>query len=331
MNQQLMKDIITAYGPSGREQAVSDVIRAYVAPYADEVWNDTLGNLIALKRGTSGKKLMLSAHMDQIGLIVTDIDEHGFLRASNVGGLSAQTAIARQVVFANGTRGVTYYENKEKTASTATLNELFIDIGASNREEAEAKAAIGDMAVFASGFTLLGSRVSCGALDNRICCAILAQAMEQMHSSHDIYAVFTVQEELGLRGAGAAAYAIEPDMAVNLDVTGIGDTPECARMSCALGKGPTIKVMDGSLIVSPAVRAFMTGCAQRANIPYQNEVLKHGGTDTAAIQRTRCGIPAGCISIPTRYIHTPVETADLSDCDNAVKLLLAISENENLA
>ena len=262
----MLKSILAAYGPSGREQTVSDVIRSYVEPFADEVYNDTLGNLIAVKKGTSGKKVMLSAHMDQIGLIVVDIDEKGFLRVSNVGGVNPVVSLAREVQFENGTHGVTYFETEKHGAKDATMPELFVDIGATTREEAEAKVQIGDVAVYVTNFVEMGSRVSSGALDDRIACAAVVEAFRTMQNVHDVYAVFTVQEEVGLRGAGAAAYAIEPDLNISLDVTGTGDTPKCGRMSVKLGAGATVKVMDSSVIVPPVVRAFLAEAADGKNI-----------------------------------------------------------------
>lgn len=330
MFKQMLKDILLAYGPSGREDTVADVISRYVAPHCDEIRRDTLGNLIAFKKGTSGKKIMLSAHMDQIGLIVVDIDDNGFLRVSNVGGVNPAVAGARKVVFENGTEGVTGWETKDKSLGTAKMADLFVDIGATDRAGVEAKVSVGDMCVFKGDFTDMGERVSCGAMDNRVACAVLVEAMTRMMSDHDVYAVFTVQEEVGLRGAGAAAYAIKPDLNINIDTTLTGDTPECPALNMALGKGVTVKSMDSSVIVPPAVRRFLIDAAEKNGITWQNEVLRAGGTDTGAIQRTRDGILAGCISIPTRYIHTPVETVALSDTENAVRLLCAACAEEEL-
>lgn len=325
-----IKTIVEAYGPSGRERAAGEVIKAVVAPYADKVSYDALGNLIAYKKGTSGKKIMLAAHMDQIGLIVTHIDDKGFLRVSNVGGVSPTVSIAREVMFENGTRGVVYFETEKKTMAEASMAELFIDIGAASREEAEAKVDIGDVAVYAPHFFEMGRFIACGALDDRLCCAIAAEAFNTMETEHDVYAVFTVQEEVGCRGAGPAAYAIEPDLAIALDVTRTGDTPKCAVMSVVAGNGPTIKVMDSSVIVPVSVREFLKKAAEQDNIPYQYEVLRAGGTDTSTIQRTKDGVLAGCISIGTRYIHTPVEAASMDDVENAVKLLKAALRQKEL-
>lgn len=252
MDTTMIKNILGAYGPSGREDKAAEAIKQYVAPYADEVYRDAMGNLIAHKRGTSGKKIMLSAHMDQIGFIVVAIDEKGFLRVARVGGVNPIISTAREVVFENGVKGVTYFENTAKHGvNEATFNELYIDIGCASREEAEKKVAIGDMAVYVTNYVELGERAACGAMDDRICCAIVAEAMKKMKSEHDVYAVFTVQEEVGCRGGSPAAYAIEPDLNISLDVTGVGDIPECSRMAVSLGCGPTVKVMDSSVIVPP--------------------------------------------------------------------------------
>lgn len=324
MDNTMLKNILSAYGPTGNEENVSRVIKEYVAPYADEVYNDTLGNLIAVKKGTSGKKVMLSAHMDQIGLIVVSIDDKGFLYAANVGGVNPAVTVAREVVFANGVKGVAYFENtKTHGISSVKMNEIYIDIGCESREQAQQKVAVGDMAVYVTNFVEMGNRAASGAMDDRVCCAIVVEAMKQMQSEHDVYAVFTVQEEVGLRGAGTAAYAINPDLNISIDVTGVGDIPQCAAMDVALGKGPTVKVMDSSVIVPTVVRDFMIAAAEENGIPYQREVLRAGGTDTGAVQRTRGGILAGCVSVPTRYIHTPTEVVDMRDVDNAVKLLCA--------
>lgn len=333
LDREMLKTVLGAYGPSGREAYVSNVIRGFVEPYCDEVYNDTLGNLVAYKRGRGGSKkskVMLSAHMDQIGLIVMDIDEKGFLRVSNVGGVDPTVSIAREMVFENGVRGVTHFETEKLKITEAKLKEIFIDIGAGSKEEALRHVDIGDVAVYASNFVDMGNRIASGALDNRLSCAMLVTVLEKLETSHDVYAVFTVQEELGVRGAGAAAYALDPDFCVNMDVTTSGDTPKAARMSTKLGGGAAIKVMDNMVFVPQSVRRFMVDAAKEAGIPYQMEVLQHGGTDTSAIQRTKAGILAGCVSVPVRYVHTPTETADMRDVNSAVLLLLEILKKPEL-
>ena len=327
MDKTMLKNILTAFGPSGREEKVSAVLEGFVKPYADEVYNDAMGNLIALKRGTSGKKVMLAAHMDQIGFIVVAIDERGFLRIANVGGINPVGSVSREVVFENGVRGVISRDIKD--VKDVTMAKLYVDIGCSGREEAEKKVSIGDICVYVTNFVEMGEKLSSGALDDRIACAALVEVMKNQKSEHDVYCVFTVQEEVGLRGAGAAAYAIEPDLGIAVDVTGTGDVPECEAMDVSLGKGPTVKVMDSSVIVPVVVRDFMEKAAEKAGVVYQREVLRAGGTDTAAIQRSKNGVFAGCVSIPTRYIHSPVETCDMRDVDGSVKLICAcLAEKE---
>lgn len=330
MENQTLEKILTTYGPTGHEDRISALLAELVSPYADEVYNDKLGNLIAVKRGTSGKKVLLTAHMDQIGLVVVAIDEKGFLRVSNVGGVNPVLSATHQVVFENGTRGAVYFERVEKGLAEVKMNHIFIDIGAESREEAEKLVNIGDMCIFVGNFARMGNRLSCSTLDDRICCAVLVEAIKQAKSEHDVYYVFTVQEEVGLRGAGAVAYAVEPDLGISLDVTGTGDLPEALPMAVELGKGPTVKVMDSSVIVPPVVRRFMEDAATEAGIPFQREVLRAGGTDTGAVQRSRGGVLAGCISIGTRYIHSPVETCDMRDFDNAVRLLCACLAQKEL-
>jgi len=329
---EMLKDILAAYGPSGHEAKVSAVLKKYVEPCCDEVYSDTLGNLIAVKKGTSGKKVMLSAHMDQIGFIIVDIDKNGFLRIAGVGGILPPLSVAREIIFENGVRGVTYFETEttRDEKAVATLPNMYVDIGCSTKEEAEAKVQVGDVGVFAANFVDMGKRFASGAQDNRVCCAVIAEALQNLRSPHDIYAVFTVQEEVGLRGSGVAAYVIEPDLNINMDVTLTGDTPKAPAMSVEMGKGPAIKVMDSSVIVPACVRRFMEDCAKEAGIPVQREVLTRGGTDTAAVQKTRGGILAGCISIPSRYVHTPTEVTDMDDVQNAVLLLRAMLEKNEL-
>lgn len=317
--------LTAAYGPSGREDGVAEVIRSLAAPHCQEIRRDPLGNLIAYKPGASGKTLMLCAHMDQIGLMVTDVDAAGFLRVAAVGGLRPAYAIARPVVFQSGLMGTAFFGGKDKKPQDAQLEDLFIDIGAKSRAEAEAMVSIGEVAVFQAPLRIQGSLAVGGALDDRLGCAVVLEALGQP-CLHNLYGVFTVQEEVGARGAGPAAYGIQPDLALALDVTPAGDWPDAPPTPIALGKGPALKLMDGSVVVSQAVRERMAQAAQAAGIPFQREVLKAGGTDTGPIARTHTGIAAGCISFPCRYLHTPVETVNLADAQGAVAWIKAIME-----
>ncbi len=326
---ELVKKVTACYGPSGREKKTAELLADLIRPFVDEIKSDPLGNVIGIKHGTSGKRVMLSAHMDQIGLIVIDIDEKGFLRFAPVGGIDPEMTIGQEVVFENGVHGVIYREEKD-VKPPAKLTQMFIDIGCVSREEAEKQVSIGDICVYAPHFVDMGSRVACGALDDRICCAILVEVMKKLDSPHDIYCVFTSQEEVGFRGALAAAYSVNPDFGINLDVTGSADTPECDPMPMKLGAGPTIKYMDDYSVITSPVIEFMHAAAEKHGIRVQNEVLPYGGTDTFAVQPVRGGKAACCVSIVTRYIHSPIETADLGDCLAAADYVRAMAEEKDL-
>ena len=317
----LYQQVGGAFGPSGREQEVRETLAALAADHVDDITTDALGSLICRKKG-SGKKILLAAHMDSIGVVATYIDDNGFLRFSPVGGLFKGDLINIQVRFANGTRGVISYEEKTPFKEL-TLDNLFIDIGANNRAEAEQQVQVGDFAVFeAPRFAQNG--VLCGPyLDNRIGCVTLLLTMEQLaETENDLYFVFTSQEEVGLRGAGAAAFAVEPDLALAVDVTDTGDLPERkSPMAVRMGGGPAIKVMDRSVICSPQVVAGLTQAGEALGLPLQREILQFGGTDTAALQKTRAGVLSGAVSIPTRYIHSPSEMCAESDVAAAARLI----------
>lgn len=317
----LWNEVGGAFGPSGREDAVRETIASIAGEYIDDVTTDALGNLICRKKGT-GKKVLLAAHMDSIGVVVTYIDEQGFIRFSQVGGLFKGDLINITVRFANGTRGIISYEEKTPLKDL-TLDNLFIDIGAKDHADAEKQVQVGDFAVFeASRFEQNG--VLCGPyLDNRIGCVTLLRTMEQIgETDNDLYFVFTAQEEVGLRGAGTAAFAVQPDVAIAVDVTDTGDLPERKTpMAVDMGKGPAVKVMDRSVICTPAVCAALERAAVDCGVTTQREILQFGGTDTAALQKTRAGVQVGAVSIPTRYIHSPSEMCAVSDVEDAAKLL----------
>lgn len=320
-----LRALTAVYGPPGREAKIREAVASLAAPLCESLHTDPLGNLVAFRPGRSGKKLMLTAHMDQIGLMATDVEDAGFLRVAAVGGVRPALAIARRVIFENGIFGTVFYETKKKKPGEAEMEELFIDIGAQDKAEAEEMVRIGDMAVFHSPLHVERGLAVGGALDDRLGCAVLLAAL-QAPSKHDLYAVFTVQEEVGTRGAGAATYGISPDLSIALDVTPAGDTPKAARSPIALGKGPALKVMDSSVVVSGPVRRLLEERAEAAGVAIQYEVLIAGGTDTGAIARTGAGVAAGCVSLPCRYIHTPVETADLRDAQGAMEWIKSVME-----
>lgn len=326
----LYQTLAGAFGPSGREEAVREAIAGIASDYLNEVTTDALGNLICRKKATRdedagpGRKILFAAHMDSLGIAVTFIDDKGFLRFAPVGGLFRGDLINIQVRFANGTRGVISYEEKIPFKDLQMSN-LFVDIGASSREEAEQMVQVGDFAVYeAPMFEQNG--VICGPyLDNRIGCVTLLLTMMGLPDTvaDELYFVFTAQEEVGLRGAGTAAFAIEPDIAIAVDVTDTGDLPEHKYpMDCYLGKGPAVKVMDHSVLCTPKIRSALEEAGLLAAVPIQREIMQFGGTDTAALQRSRTGVPAGAVSIPTRYIHSPSEMCAVSDVEQAAALLV---------
>ncbi|WP_041423881.1 M42 family metallopeptidase [Thermosediminibacter oceani] len=322
---ELIKKLTETYGPSGEESKIREVIIDEIKDYVDEIRVDVLGNIIARKAGT-GEKMMLAAHMDEIGVIITNIDDKGFLRFSNIGGVSPFTLIGERVIFENGTVGVFGME-KLDSIKDLKFNKMFIDIGARSKEEALKKVRLGDKAVYYRSCDIIGDCVTAKALDDRAGCAVLIRALQNLKNpKFDTYFVFTVQEEVGLRGARTSAYGIEPDLAIAVDVTSTGDTPEAEKMAVELGKGPAVKIMDRSVICHPKIKEMLIETAEKNNIPYQLEVLEWGGTDTGAIHLTKAGVPSGCLSIPTRYIHTPSEVASIDDIEKATELLLRVLE-----
>ena len=325
-----MRDILLSllriHGATGREEAVAAWLAELLRPHVDEARTDVMGNLIAVKKAQKagqGKRIMFSAHMDHIGLLAIDADEHGFLRVCGAGGVQMNRSLGQHVVFASGVRGVISAE--EDVSGNPEMHHLYIDIGASAREEALERVSIGDVAVYAAAPVALGEhRVAAPAMDDRAGCALLAWLLLNVKDSpNEIVGVFSAQEEVGLRGAKVAAYAVEPDIGVALDVTATGDVPGVKpKMAVELGKGPAIKIMDRASISSPVVRDAMIAAAKRRGIPYQLEVLTIGGTDAGAIQLSRAGVPSGALSIATRYVHSAIETLDMRDMEWGGKLLL---------
>lgn len=321
-----LKKLCATFGATGYETCVVNVIKDMIAPYVDEMKVDALGSLIATKKGKGGQKIMLAAHTDHIGFVVTDIDEKGFARVHNVGGIRKANSLNRRVIFENGVSGVLSHENEGHDANDGNMTKLFIDLGASSKEEAEKLVRPGDTAVYAPDiFELANDLIAGPAMDDRAGCAILVETLKRLgETDNEIVAVFTSQEEVGLRGAQAAAFEVNPDMGIALDVTLCGDTPKGPKIAVKAGEGIAVKVMDSSLICHPGVVKKMEAAAEKAGAKYQREVLTAGGTDAGAIQRTRGGIPSGVLSIPCRYVHSATETVSLRDMENGVKLLVQL-------
>lgn len=323
LNIKLLEELTSKFGPSSKEDIVREFITNEIQDYVDEIQVDSLGNLIARKKGP-GKKIMISAHMDQIGLMVTHIDEKGFIRFTNIGGISPHISLGQQVIFENSTKGIIYNEHIDDIGKLK-LENLFIDIGASSREEAEKKVNIGDICIYDSMFIDHGNLITSRYLDDRVGCYIAIEALKEIdNNENDLYFVFSVQEEVGLRGAKTAAYGINPDLGIAIDVTSNGDTPKAKPFEIYLGKGVGIKLKDNSMITSPKVRDMMIDICVENNIDYQLEILEFGGTDGGAMQASRSGVLSGVISVPTRYVHSPVETCSKADILSSIKLLKEI-------
>ena len=322
---QLLKNLLFAFGPSGREGQIRKVIEDAIGMHVDSMQVDALGNLIAVKKGTNpnGKKIMLAAHMDQIGFVVSDADKEGFLRVHNVGGLRRSHSLNRRVVFENGMNGVLSYEVEGNDPADATMMKMFIDIGASSREEALSKVELGDMAVYAPEMFFIGADYVAGvAMDDRAGCAIQIEVMKKLKDCpNEVIFVFTTQEEVGLRGATGAAYSVAPDEAIAIDVTLTGDTPKGHKLPMKLGEGIAVKIMDQSMISSPEMVRALEAAAQRSGAKFQREVLNMGGTDAGAIHRSRGGVPSCVLSIPCRYVHSATELVSLGDMESGVTLL----------
>ena len=324
MMKDTLKAVLEPFGPSGNEGPIFDVISGLIKPYVDDIRTDALGNLIATKRG-NGKRIMFSAHMDTIGYIVVDADKDGFLRITNVGGINPGSVSGRHVRFANGVGGVTYAETAPD--GKATMAKCYIDVGASSREEALELVPVGTMASVCYQFTDMGDRVAAPYMDDRAACAILVELLMALgKTDNEVVAVFSTQEEVGCRGAGVAAYSIEPDIGVAIDVTGAGDVPGVDAMAMKVGAGPCVKVMDRGSISTPLVRDGLVAAARHASVPFQYEVLPFGGTDASSIMPSRGGVPSGTLSVTTRYVHSPSELLSISDMENSVKLLKAYVE-----
>ena len=324
----LIQKLVETVGPSGYEQAVRDVVRGEIEGKAEEIRVDAMGNLIA-RYGTKkdgGLRIMLSGHMDEIGVIATHIDEKGFVRFTTIGGVRPHTCIGGRVRFLNGAQGLIYMDRPDDPSRVPSIDSLYIDLGATSREDCPVK--VGDLAAFDRPFLDLGNRLVSKAMDDRIAVAVMIEALKALQDTpHEIYFVFSTQEEVGLRGATTAAYGVDPDLGLSVDVTLTGDTPRSSKMEVGLGKGPAVKVRDGGMLADPRIVRWMVATAEKLNMPYQLEVLEGGTTDARAIQLARAGVPSGCLSIPTRYVHSPSEMVDYNDVQNSVRLLVELISN----
>jgi endoglucanase len=337
----MLKDLTDANGIPGNEKEPREVMRRYIEPYADEVTTDALGGLIARKRGTADSpRIMVAGHLDEIGFMVTHIDDKGFLRFQTVGGWWEQVMLAQRVTVMTRKGNVPgvigskppHVLSAEARKKPVDKKDMFIDIGASSREEAlEFGVRPGDSVVPVCEFTVMKNEklLMAKAWDNRIGCAIAIEILRQLQNGdhpNTVYAVGTVQEEVGLRGAKTAAYEISPDIGFSVDVGIAGDTPGITEKEALakLGKGPQILVYDGSMIAHKGLRDLVTDTAEELGIPYQFDYVAGGGTDAGAIHVTKSGVPSLAVSVATRYIHSHAAILHRDDFENAVKLLTAV-------
>lgn len=336
MVRELLKKLSNAHGLSGSEGSVMAIVKRELKNHVDEIHDDPLGNLITVKKGNDFK-IMLAAHADEIGLMVKSIDEKGFIRFVTLGGWYPPTLYNQRVIL-HGTKGPVpgvlggkppHKMDEEERKKGVKVDDLFIDIGARDRDEAEAAGIeVGTPATLDRQVAeLANGRLTGKAFDNRAGVAVLIRTMQQVRSPFTVYGVFTVQEEVGLKGARTSAYSIDPDCAVATDVTFPGDHPGIDQIDVPveMGKGPIITIADASgrgLIASRAMVSWLKDTARKHDIPVQLEVGSGGTTDATAIHLERGGIPSTTLSVPTRYIHSPVEVLDPSDVANAAELLV---------
>lgn len=331
----LLRKLSEAYGPPGYEDEVRQIMEKELGKVADEVFVDNLGNVIAVHKGNS-PKIMLTAHMDEVALLITHIDKNGFLRFHTLGGIDPRVLYSQEVAIRTGSEIIHGYIGAkpphllkpEERKRVLDIDQLFIDIGISSKKEAEKLGiSIGSTATFVSRFReLKNNRVMGKAFDDRAGCTALIEVMKRTKDSPcTIYAVATVQEEVGLRGARTATWQVEPDMGLAIEGTTASDTPGTPEhlTSTKMGYGPAITIADRSVITNPKILRRLIETAKKNNIPFQFKRTVSGGTDAGVIHLTKKGIPTGVVSIPCRYIHSPLSILDLNDLENAIKLVNA--------
>ncbi len=317
-----IKALTEAFGPSGREDKIRNLIIEMIKDHVDGYNIDKVGNLIAWK-GEGGEPVLFVSHMDEIGIVITNEIKEGFYRIEPVGGMSPYSALSRRFIFEDGTIGVVgieheTFENYKKALSNLTFDHLYLDTMGK-------KVKIGTFGVYLSSFYENGDLMMSKAMDDRSGAAVLVELAKKLKNpKRKFYVAFSIQEEVGLVGASVVAYPMDVSEAIAIDVTDSADTPKpFKRVSMKLGKGPAIKVKDKMSISDKRIVDKLVEVAEKEKIPYQMEVLIFGGTDAAALMKTKDGIPSATVSIPTRYIHTPSEVVSKKDFENTVKLLSA--------
>lgn len=333
LNIPLLKEICEIAGAPGFEQRIRQLVIREIEPLVDEIKVNNLGNVYAIKKGSQDKRIMIGAHMDEIGFMVTHIDERGFVRFHTLGGFDPKTLTAQRVIIHGkkdlmgvmGSKPIHVMTNEEKTKNPK-ISDYFIDLGMP-REEVVSLVKIGDPITRYSELMEMGDCVNCKSIDNRVSVFILIETLKALKAKEvpfDIYGVFTVQEEVGIRGANVSALDIQPDFGIGLDTTIAYDLPGAKPHEeiTKLGKGTAIKIMDASAICDYRMVEFMKNTADKHSIPWQAEILPAGGTDTAGIQRmNQGGAISGAISIPTRHLHQVIEMSNKEDIQASIDLL----------
>jgi tetrahedral aminopeptidase len=340
LNISLLKAICEIPGAPGFESKIRNLIMEEVRPLVDEIWVDNLGNIFTLKKGNINpekKSAMVAAHMDEIGFIVTHIDENGYLRFHTLGGFDPKTLTAQRVIVHGkkdvigvmGSKPIHVMSQEEKNKMPKTTD-YFIDLGMT-KEEAIKIVSIGDPVTRERELIEMGNCVNCKSIDNRVSVFVLIEALRDLEQvPFDVYGVFTVQEEVGLRGAHVAAHQVDPDYGIALDTTIAYDVPgaQAHEKVTELGKGAAIKIMDASVICDYRMVNYLKEVADENHIKWQPEILTAGGTDTAVVQRMgKKGAISGAISIPTRHLHQVIEMAHKEDIQNCIQLLRAALRN----
>ncbi len=337
MNFKLIKKLSEVAGPSGFEDKIRTAIIEEITPYVDSVSTDNMGNLVAFRKGTSKKSLMIAAHMDEIGFIVTHIDDNGFLKFTTLGGFDPKTLTAQRVIV-HGKKDIVgvmgakpiHVMTPEERDKKVTVKDFFIDLGM-EKSEVEKIVEIGTPISRERECIEMGDCVNGKSLDNRIAVYILIEVIKNLKKKalpFNTYFTFTVQEEVGLRGAQVATLKIQPDVAIALDTTIAYDVPGSSPQEqiTKLGAGPGIKIMDSSVICNASLVSLMKKVATKKRIPYQAEIMQGGGTDTSMLQKMVAGgAIAGALSIPTRHLHQVIESVHKKDVDNSITLLQEIT------
>lgn len=327
---EILNHLCWAHGTAGDEEQIRMLLREYVEELGAglDIAIDAMGNLI-VRRAGEGPKILLAAHMDGVGFMVTHYEKEGVLRFAPVGGLDPYSILQAPVRFKNNVCGLISCDDN-KVGKELKMSDLFIDIGAKDEKEARSIVKLGDTAVYHLMQLQTGSRIMGPYLDNRVGCLVLLETIKRLkHTRNDLYFVFTAQEEVGTRGAGPAAFGVEPDYALVIDVTCPDDIPgPLHEGTTAVGKGAAIKVMDHSIICSTALVQKLNDLAKENHITAQNDIMTCGGTDGGPIYRSRGGVLTGGVSVPCRYTHAPTELIDLNDMEECVRLVTAFCESE---